>query len=118
MDCGFFAVRAIRQSIEITEDGIKGVALGQETYLRWDEVKLFALWGSKTRSMHTYEIVGANGTIRWTHPLQKNLFIPMVPTVPFKEYDKQMQIALSVIATKTNLPLYDLRLNWYGGIQK
>ncbi len=115
---GFFAVRNSRQRIEITEEGIKGVALGQETFLQWDEIRLFALSGAKNQYTYYYEIVGAGRIIRWIRPLKKGLFMPVVSTVPFKEYDKQVQFALSVIATKTNLPLYDLRLNWYGGIRK
>ncbi len=114
----FFAIRNSRQSIEVTEEGVKGVVLGQETFLRWDEIKLFALSGPKNQYTYNYEIVGAGRIIRWVRPLKKGLLIPVVPTVPFKEYDKQMQDVLSVIAMKTNLPLYDLRLNWYGGIRK
>ena len=114
----FFGVRAIRQRVEITDDGIRGVALGQETFIRWDEVRLLALCGSKSNYLDAYEIVSANSIIRWSSPTQNNLFVPMVPTIPFVEYDKQMQIALAVITMKTGLPLYDLRLNWYGGIRK
>ena len=31
------------------------------------------------------------------------------PSIPFNEYEQQMDALLSVIAAKTNLPLYDLR---------
>jgi hypothetical protein len=31
------------------------------------------------------------------------------PTVPFEEYDRQMDALVSLIVEKTGLPLYDLR---------
>jgi hypothetical protein len=114
----FFAMRATRQRIEITDDGIRGTLLGQETFIRWEEARLFALCGNKSNYLDSYEIVSANSIIRWSSLTKEILLAPIVPTLPFTEYEKKMQIALAVIATKTGLPLYDLRLNWYGGIRK
>jgi hypothetical protein len=114
----FSSIRSLQWRIEITSDGVRGTISGQETFLGWEEIKLFALYGTNSGYSLQYELVGAKGIIRLYLPTQKNLLIPVVPTIPIKEYDKQMQIVFAVIATKTRLPLYDLRLNWYGGIRK
>ncbi len=111
-------VRRMRQYIQVSEDGIQGRFLGEESSLRWDEIKLFALWGGKSKSMRAYEIAGANGMVRWTIPVKKRWYNSLVATQPFEEYDKQMQAVLALIATKTQLPLYDLRLKLWGGTPK
>jgi hypothetical protein len=111
-------IRKLRQYIQVSESGIQSRFLGQESSLRWDEIQLFALWGGKSKSMHAYEIVGTNGLVRWTAPIKKRWYNSLVPTQPFEEYDKQMQAVLALIVTKTQLPLYDLRLKWWGGTPK
>ncbi len=112
------SARRLRQYIQVSEDGIQGRFLGQESSIRWDEIKLFALWGGKSKSMRAYEIAGTTSMVRWTIPIKKRWYNPLVPTQPFEEYDKQMQAVLALIATKTQLPLYDLRLKWWGGAPK
>lgn len=112
------SIRRMRQYIQVSENGIQGRFLGQESSLCWDEIKLFALWGGKSKSMRAYEIASANGMIRWTVPVKKRWYNPLITTIPFEEYDKQMQAVLALIATKTQLPLYDLRLKLWGGISK
>ena len=112
------SARRLRQYIQVSEDGIQGRFLGQESSIRWDEIKLFALWGGKSKSMRAYEIAGTTSMVRWTIPIKKHWYNPLVPTQPFEEYDKQMQAVLALIATKTQLPLYDLRLKWWGGALK
>ncbi len=114
----FSSIRSLQQRIEITSDGIRGTMFGQETFLRWEEIQLFALCATKSSYMQQYEIVGANGIIRVVDPLKTGMLLAIKPTILSAEYSKQMQMALAVIATKTGLPLYDLRLNWYGGIRK
>ncbi len=114
----FISIRRMRQYIQVSEDGIQSRFLGQESSLHWDEIKLFALWGGKSKSMRAYEIAGKDGLVRWTIPVKKCWYNPLVSTIPFEEYDKQMQAVLALIATKTQLPLYDLRLKWWGGTSK
>jgi len=86
--------------------------------LHWDEIKLFALWGGKSKAMHAYEVAGERGMIRWTVPVKNRWYCSIVSTLPFDEYYPQMQDMLALIARKTDLPLRDLRLKWYGGEQK
>ncbi len=112
------STRRMRQYIQVSENGIQGRFLGQESSLRWDEIRLFALWGGKSKSMRAYEIAGINGMVRWTIPVKKRWYNPLVPTQPFEEYNQQMRAVLALIATKTQLPLYDLRLNTWGGTSK
>lgn len=113
-----FAGRRLRQYIEVSEGGIKGRFLGQENDLHWDEIKLFALWGGKSKAMHAYEAAGERGMVRWTVPVKNRWYCSIVSTLPFGEYYPQMQDVLALIAKKTDLPLRDLRLKWYGGEQK
>ncbi len=110
--------RNVKQCIEITEEGIQGILFGQVTRLRWDEIQFFALWGNNVKSVRTYEVASPNGVIRWTHPVLNAWYNSVVPTISFEEYDKQMQIVLAIIAMKTHLPLYDLRLKRRKNVQK
>ena len=114
----FFAVRRLRQYIEVSETGVKGLFLGRESDLRWDEIKLFALWGGKSKVQYAYEVAGERGMVRWSVPVKNRWYCPIVSTLPFGEYYPQMQDVLALISAKTDLPLRDLRLKWYGGEQK
>ncbi len=114
----WFSARRLRHYIEISEGGIKGRFMGQENDLHWDEVKLFALWGGKAKAMHAYEVAGERGMVRWIVPVKNRWYCSIVSTLPFGEYHPQMQDVLALIAKKTDLPLRDLRLKWYGGEQK
>ncbi len=105
-------VKNMNQHIEITEEGIQGFLLGQITYLRWDEIQFFTLWGTNVNYIRSYEVAGPKGVIQWSYPVRNTWYNAVVPTIPLKEYDKQMQAVLAIIAMKTHLPLYDLRLKW------
>ncbi len=70
----FISIRRMRQYIQVSEDGIQGRFLGQESSLRWDEIKLSALWGGTSKSMRAYEIAGTNGLVRWTIPIKKRWY--------------------------------------------
>ena len=105
-------VRNMKQHIEITEEGIHGFLLGQMTHLHWDEIQFFTLWGNNVKYIRSYEVSGPKGVIQWSYPVLKTWYSFVVPTISFEEYDKQMQTVLAIIAMKTHLPLYDLRLKW------
>ncbi len=110
--------RTAHQYIEVSEHGIRSRFLTHESSISWDEIKLFALWGGKSKSRRAYEVADANSVVRWTVMAKKHWYNSLVPTISFEEYDGQMQAILAMIATKTQLPLYDLRLKWWGGTQK
>ncbi len=103
-----------RQIVEATEQGFRVRYGGKRTAMRWEEVRLFALYSTfgtqKTGASLTYELSSATDIARWTRLLRPNfLHVQMVPTVPFDEYTRQMQALCALIVARTGLPLYDLR---------
>lgn len=105
--------------IEVYSDGLRVVQGGHDTFIRWNEARLFAIFSPTLLSRRTglptsYELSSRYGIARLPRVYRKMTFsqfsLPiMVPRVPFDEYDRQMDALLSLIAAKTGLPLYDLR---------
>ena len=85
--------------------------------IRWRNARLFAtcpcnLWEKRAYAPTIYELAGPNTVVRWERLRRKMPFTfawLCKPSIPFDEYDQQMDALLSVIAAKTGLPLYDLR---------
>ncbi len=108
------------QKLVVDEQGIHvRVGLGRVHFVRWDEARLFAVSSTYQRNRTFsgqiaapfYEIASVKDVARWQwlHDNSKVLFNISEPTIPFTEYDKQMQALLSLIAAKTHLVLYDVR---------
>lgn len=105
--------------IEVYDAGLRVVQGGHDTFIRWNEARLFAIFSPTLLSRRTglptsYELSSRYGIARLPRVYRKMTFsqfsLPiMVPRVPFDEYDRQMDALLSLIAAKTGLPLYDLR---------
>lgn len=103
-----------RQNVEVTEQGLKMRYGGKKSSMRWEEVRLFAMYKTygtqKIVSSITCELSSATDIARWTWILRPNrLHLNLVPTVPFEEYTRQMQALNALIVARTGLPLYDLR---------
>ncbi|MHB8598683.1 MAG: hypothetical protein ACYDER_17940 [Ktedonobacteraceae bacterium] len=103
-----------RQKVEVTEQGLRVRYGGKRSVMRWEEVRLFAMYNTysmqKNGSTITYELSSATDIARWAWVLRPNsLHIQMVPTGPFEEYTRQMQALCALIVARTGLPLYDLR---------
>jgi hypothetical protein len=46
----------------------------------------------------------------------ESCFYPLRPTLPYEEYNQQMQALIQFVAAKTRLPLYDISepsARWY-----
>jgi hypothetical protein len=103
-----------RQKVEVTEQGLRVRYGGKKSAMRWEEIRLFALYSTfgaqKSGASLTYELSSATDIARWTRLLRPNFFhVQMVPTVPFEEYTRQMQALSGLIVARTGLPLFDLR---------
>jgi hypothetical protein len=102
------------QQLPFTEAGILRYTRKKVTVIPWEEARLFAIVPitsdlRKTNSPFTaYELSSANEVLRWSTSEHMALFIGQTRLTP-REQRQQMQALLSVIATKTHLPLYDLR---------
>ncbi len=102
------------QKVEVTEQGLSVRNGGQKSAVKWEEVRLFAMyntWGAqKSGASITYELSSATDIARWNWILRPNsLRISWVPTVPRDEYNRQMQALNALIVARTGLPLADLR---------
>jgi hypothetical protein len=106
----------VRQQITLTEDGLMQVGLSSKVRsIPWSEARLFAIlsiYGAKKYpSPALFELSSGNEIIRWNW-LRKNsmsMWYFANSRVDTAEYERQMRSALSIIAAKTGLPLYDLR---------
>lgn len=105
--------------IEVYDAGLRFAQGGHDTFIRWNETRLFAIFSPNLLNRRTslpisYELSSRYGILRIPRVYRKitfsQFFLPvMVPRVPFDDYDRQMDALLSLIAAKTGLPLYDLR---------
>lgn len=108
----------LRQSIGITEQGMRIESTIIVQRIRWQDVRLFAILSANLLSKKNhltggYELSSPGTIVRWMRlspGVRFSLFRFMLkPALPFDEYDRQMDALLSLIAAKTGLPLYDLR---------
>ena len=102
-----------RQQVEVTEHGLTARYAGRTSTVMWEEARLFALYGTfgaqKSGAAITYELSSARDIVRWTWVQRKTYFSGLKPTLPLDEYNRQMQVLLSLVEAKTGLALYDLR---------
>lgn len=82
--------------------------------ITWSEARLFAIGvGRKKRPrelVYTLAAPGPGKFVHWPRLYQPPRWYAIrEPTVPFAEYDQQMQTLLSLVAARTGLPLRDLR---------
>lgn len=106
----------VRQQITLTEDGLIQVGLSPKVRsIPWSEARLLAIlsiYGAKKYpSPALFELSSGNEIIRWNW-LRKNsmsMWYFANSRADAAEYERQMRSALSIIAAKTGLPLYDLR---------
>ncbi len=102
------------QQLQFTEAGFCRCTRKKVVIVPWEEARLFAIVPlspdmRKTSSPFTaYELSSTNEVLRWSTSKHTVLFVGQATLSP-REYRQQMQTLLSVIAAKTNLPLYDLR---------
>jgi hypothetical protein len=109
----FFALRSSGQELTVTEDGMTVHDNHQVHVVKWQEARLFAMYGTfgkqKSGTSITYELSSARDIVRWTWVLRRTWSPGLEPTIPQDEYNRQMQALLSFVVARTGLPLYDLR---------
>jgi hypothetical protein len=102
-----------QQKIEVTERGLRVRYGGQKGIVSWQEARLFAMYdtfGAQKSSSITFELSSGRDIARWIWIRRhKRFHMNMVPTVPFDEYQWQMQSLNALIVARTGLPLADLR---------
>lgn len=108
-----FLSPAAQQKTEVTEQGLCTRFGSQKGILKWEDARLFAMYdslGIQKNSSIVFELSSAKDIARWTWILRPNrLHTNLVPTIPFDEYQAQMQALNSLIVAHTGLPLIDLR---------
>jgi hypothetical protein len=109
----------IPQQIKVTDDGISLIQSNTPSTILWSEAQLFAVApvGHTGDEPLYYEISSPTKTIHLVRLRRQtrwflfpwNVDRAVKPATSFEVYDAQMEALLSLIAAKTNLPLYDLR---------
>ncbi len=109
-----FTSRQTTQQLEVTEVGLLKRSGKKVIVVPWNEAQLFSIIPAspavkKTSGPPTtYELSSANEVLRWSASERMALFAGQ--TIGASDaYRRQMQALLSVIAARTDLPLYDLR---------
>jgi hypothetical protein len=119
MICALFIVAA-HQRITLKADSLivrLAMSYQDQQAMAWDDAQVFTISppGEVGSPPLRYELVGRRCAVRWVRAQERLPFRPLdalmatKPTVPFEEYDRQMDALLGLIAEKTGLPLYDLR---------
>jgi hypothetical protein len=103
-----------RQTLDVTEEGLRLRASGQGGMVHWNEAQLFAvssiLGAQKSGALLTYELASASSIVRWTRIVRTSLFgLHMDPGMPLNEHNREMEALQRLIVAKTGLQLYDLR---------
>lgn len=112
-----FTQRTEANGLTVSEEGLKMrlASSSPDTYvIRWSEARLFAITvGRKQRPGQVGYMLAAPGPGKFvTWPRLCNppqWYSTHEPSMPFAEYDQQIQALLSLVAARTGLPLRDLR---------
>lgn len=109
--------RATLHQLTATENGLIEQRGKVTELIPWSEVRLFALIKSEEKEgegiNYTYELASSKILIRWStqfiQPPQQRAGTIQEHYVSVQTYQQQTQTLLTIIATRTGLPLYDLR---------
>jgi hypothetical protein len=101
-----------QQRIEVTEQGLAVSYQGKISSIPWQDARLFTINGfNQPRLPLFYELSGKRSSLLWMQVRPGNprrQFYYLAPTIPFEEYTNKMQALHALIATHTQLPLYNL----------
>jgi len=111
------AYASAREQITLTQDGMLLIGVAPKVRsIPWSEAKLFAIRTFPGAKRFPYpaqlELASSGEIIRWTWIHQGGWywrFYSAEPTEPMEVYEQHMQGVLSIIASRTGLPLDDLR---------
>lgn len=102
----------VGQWLEVSESGLRiSHALGWLPVIPWEDIHLYSIIGyANNRPPARYEIATASVNLSWFW-LRPGTFLARIyaPTVPYDDYNRQMETVLGIITARTSLPLYDLR---------
>jgi len=103
-----------RQTLEVTEEGLRLRTSGQGGMVHWNEAHLFAVssvpGAQKSGALLAYELSSATSFVSWTRIVRTGVFgLHMDPGMPLHEHNREMEALQRLIVAKTGLPLYDLR---------
>lgn len=94
----------------ITEQGISLTYNDITIWIGWDQARLFTVSGAWKRGMpKTYALSNDETLVQWMWVPRHPFFLYQFrPTIPYDEYEQQMQGLLELIEARTHLPLYDI----------
>lgn len=107
---GMLVAQPPHQTIRITEAGLTARSIESRT-IAWDKACVFALveGGKRPGSTAIYILSSGRNSVRWSYRPRTRWYSVTTPTTSDEEYRRQMNALLSYIATRTGLPLLDLR---------
>lgn len=105
-----FVAEPPHQTIRITEAGLTVRSIESRT-IAWDKACVFALveGGKRPGSTAIYILSSGRNSVRWSYRPRTRWYSVTTPTTSDEEYRRQINALLSYIATRTGLPLLDLR---------
>jgi hypothetical protein len=110
----FSIKRTGTQKITITQSGITTRIAGTETFMKWEEVRLFCSYQERilgrTRKAVQYELVNEHTIVRWGQPIKLTLLQtePAMSQQQFEQWHEQLR---GYVVERTGLPLVELKIN-------
>ncbi|MDQ2714098.1 MAG: hypothetical protein M3Z08_04250 [Chloroflexota bacterium] len=106
----------LRYWVKATEMGLEARLNGRRMWIAWEDARFFSVEGSgfKDEAYHgqrlVYTLSGEQGGVTWLQLLSEHQSGLQRPVLPFDQYQQQSQALLELVASRTNLPLHDMRL--------
>jgi hypothetical protein len=115
---GWLIVLEARQRIEVTDEQLTISGSGKPHSIRWTDAQVFAIahYGNKAGAGPVFYTLGSvSDRVGWVRVCERAPILTIRaetltnPTTPVAEYERQMEIMLTIVAAKTGLPLHDFR---------
>ncbi len=106
-----------RYWVNATETGLQARFNGRRMRIAWEDARFFSVegFGSKDAIYHkqplVYTLSGEQGGVTWLQLLSEHQSGLQQSVLPFDQYQQQSQALLELVASRTNLPLHDMRLS-------
>ncbi|GCE26891.1 hypothetical protein KDA_23750 [Dictyobacter alpinus] len=109
-----FLRKFLGQEIIVDEYGIATKIYSKPTFIAWQDIQSFAMWGNAKRfATIQFEVTSENGVVRWFQlGPQRSLLTQLSmlkPDMPFDQYQDITARLQQVIIAHSGKPLYDLR---------
>jgi hypothetical protein len=107
-----FVRNASSWHIELRSDGIATRYGMVDTYVNWNDARLFARYKTlsllqRSSGVHMYELASEHSVVRWQWPYSRLWRMMLEPEMSREEFDRWLEQLQTYIVARTRLPLMD-----------